>query len=431
MPNPVRQYIGARYTVKIYENSLDPSSAEWESGRSWEPLILVTYNNSSYMSKKEVPSNIGNPAANPAYWVCTGYYNGQITQLQQDVLDLQAEDLDIRNDFAAADTQIVNESPKNCIPKRLVIVTDSYGENVGGETSFLTPLQSYMNLSNDDFISMVEGGMGFAHVGNNGHTTYTLLQLMAPNVTSPETITDVAFCMGINDITEDANDVRTGFSNAITYAKTIFTNARVHVGFVSNRKNKNSTQGLNYVTTLRLYQLLAQRLNCHYMTNIEYIMHDARYFQADNLHPTSTAGISIADSVNHCLKGYTASHIEYPRMTEGLVAEAGVTISDGGLVSGIDTDKAIVYLDGHWSFNISGYSWTKIASYTGSVNTPLIWGSQFRPIIWNGYAWTGSAFAPVQFRYYNGDIYANALGATLTIAGEIRTEPKTFDLLYI
>ena len=88
MPNPVRQYIGARYTVKIYENSLDPSSAEWESGRSWEPLILVTYNNSSYMSKKEVSALIGNPAANPEYWVCTGYYNGQIITLQNQVATL-------------------------------------------------------------------------------------------------------------------------------------------------------------------------------------------------------------------------------------------------------------------------------------------------------------------------------------------------------
>lgn len=416
----VRQYIGARYVTKIYENTLDPSSAEWQSGVTYEPLTLVTYQNSSYLSKKTVPGSIGNPASNPSYWVVTGAYNGQIVTIQQDISNLQA-----------ADMQLSKSMAKSCIPKRLVIVTDSYGENVGGETSFLTPLQSIMNLSNDNFITMVEGGLGFAHVGNNGHTALTLLQSLAPNVSNPDTVTDVAFCIGINDISEDATNVRNGISDAVTYANSAFTNARIHIGFTSNRKNKDTTQGLNYVTTLRVYQLLAQRLNCHYMTNIEYIMHDARYFQGDNLHPTSTAGISIADGVNHCLKGYVANHIEYPRMTEGLVPETGVTITDGGLVSGINTDKALVYLDGHWSFNISGYSWTKIASYTGSANTPLIWGSAFRPIIWNGYAWTGSAFAPIQFRYYNGDIYANALGATLSVAGEIRTEPKTFDLLYI
>ena len=81
----VRQYIGARYVTKIYENSLDPSSAEWESGVTYEPLTLVTYNNGSYLSKKEVPGSIGNPAANPTFWVQTGFYNGQITNLQNQI----------------------------------------------------------------------------------------------------------------------------------------------------------------------------------------------------------------------------------------------------------------------------------------------------------------------------------------------------------
>ena len=304
------QYIGARYVIKIYENSQTPSSAEWEANVAYEPLTLVTYLNSSYLSKKAVPANIGNPASNPTYWVCTGAYNGQIYELQEDVRELKAEDLDIRHDFAeadtsirtdftTADTNIINSMAESCIPKRLVIITDSYGEGVSGQTPFLTPLQSIMNLSNDDFITMVEGGMGFAHVGNSGHTAYTLLQLNAPNVSNPQTITDVAFCMGINDISEDINDVRTGLSNAVAYAHTTFPNARIHIGFVSNRKNKDATQGLNYITTLRGYQLYAQRYNCHYMTNIENLMHDARYFISDNVHPTTEAGIAIADVVNH------------------------------------------------------------------------------------------------------------------------------------
>lgn len=81
----VRQYIGARYTIKVYENSLDPSSAEWEASTAYEPLVLVTYNNSSYLSKKQVPNTVGDPAANPSYWVVTGAYNGQIAYLQDEI----------------------------------------------------------------------------------------------------------------------------------------------------------------------------------------------------------------------------------------------------------------------------------------------------------------------------------------------------------
>ena len=86
----VRQYIGARYTTKIYKNSLDPSSAEWEASVTYEPLTMVTYNNSTYLSKKQVPGSVGNPADNPDYWVVTGYYNGQIMQLQNDIQAIHA-----------------------------------------------------------------------------------------------------------------------------------------------------------------------------------------------------------------------------------------------------------------------------------------------------------------------------------------------------
>ena len=81
----VRQYIGARYVTKVYENSQDPSSAEWEAGVTYEPLTMVTYNNGSYLSKKDVPGSIGNPASNSSYWVQTGFYNGQIANLQNQI----------------------------------------------------------------------------------------------------------------------------------------------------------------------------------------------------------------------------------------------------------------------------------------------------------------------------------------------------------
>lgn len=81
----VRQYIGARYVAKIYENSQDPNSSEWEPNVTWEPLVIVTYQNGSYMSKKPIPGNIGNPPANPQYWTQTGFYNGQIASLQHQV----------------------------------------------------------------------------------------------------------------------------------------------------------------------------------------------------------------------------------------------------------------------------------------------------------------------------------------------------------
>lgn len=92
----VRQYIGARYVTKIYENSVDPSIAEWEASVNYEPLTMVTYNNGSYLSKKDVPASVGNPAANPTYWAQTGFYNGQIAALDNRIggVETQVENLE-------------------------------------------------------------------------------------------------------------------------------------------------------------------------------------------------------------------------------------------------------------------------------------------------------------------------------------------------
>ena len=84
----VRQYIGARYVTKIYENTLDPSSAEWQAGVSYEPLTLVTYLNGSYLSKKTVPGSVGDPASSPTFWAQTGFYNGQIAGLQAQINEI-------------------------------------------------------------------------------------------------------------------------------------------------------------------------------------------------------------------------------------------------------------------------------------------------------------------------------------------------------
>lgn len=74
-----RQYIGARYVPKFYENS--NNTAEWQSGVIYEPLTIVTYNGNSYTSKKIVPASVGNPSSNPGYWVATGIYNEQLGRL--------------------------------------------------------------------------------------------------------------------------------------------------------------------------------------------------------------------------------------------------------------------------------------------------------------------------------------------------------------
>ena len=79
------QYIGARYVPKFYENSLDPSSMDWEANVGYEAMTVVTYNDDTYTSKIPVPSNIGDPASNPTYWALTGNFNAALSALNTHV----------------------------------------------------------------------------------------------------------------------------------------------------------------------------------------------------------------------------------------------------------------------------------------------------------------------------------------------------------
>lgn len=157
----VRQYIGARYTTKIYENSLDHSSAEWESGVIYEPLTLVTYNSSSYISKKNVPATVGNPAANADYWTLTGAYNGQILQLQNQINDINAINFVAASSFSGADDTAVLQAALDASAAVLmdrdfnigtVNITHPVKLNLGGNTLTAT-------TNEDNAINIISGNV--------------------------------------------------------------------------------------------------------------------------------------------------------------------------------------------------------------------------------------------------------------------------------
>ena len=79
----IRNYVGARYVPKF----ADP--VEWQANTSYEAMVIVTYNNSSYTSKVPVPPTVGNPAENSKYWALTGNYNGQLQYVSNSLADMQ------------------------------------------------------------------------------------------------------------------------------------------------------------------------------------------------------------------------------------------------------------------------------------------------------------------------------------------------------
>lgn len=71
-------YIGARYVPLM--------GGEWNIDNSYEPLVVVTYQGSSYTSNTFVPA--GTDINNTTYWTKTGDYNAQVEQYRQEVNNL-------------------------------------------------------------------------------------------------------------------------------------------------------------------------------------------------------------------------------------------------------------------------------------------------------------------------------------------------------
>ena len=74
-------YVGHRYVPKIF--------GVWDKLKTYEGLSIVTWEGTSYTSKKRVPEGVD--ILNEEYWVVTGNYNAQVESYRQEVRDMQDE----------------------------------------------------------------------------------------------------------------------------------------------------------------------------------------------------------------------------------------------------------------------------------------------------------------------------------------------------
>lgn len=100
MSNGYNQYIGMRYVPII--------DGVWSSSKAYEPLVVVTYNGNSYISKTYVPA--GTLPTNETYWILSANYNAQVEQYRQEVREYEAivEDFDTDIQQNTTDIETIN-----------------------------------------------------------------------------------------------------------------------------------------------------------------------------------------------------------------------------------------------------------------------------------------------------------------------------------
>lgn len=310
----MRQYIGARYVPKFYENS--DGTAAWKSGVEYEPLTIVTYNGNSYTSKQTVPANVGNPSANPAYWAATGIYNQQIADLTQ------------RMGTAEAQIESINDRIENVEAEQLIIIADSYGEARGtGTNPFIDRMADA--FPDKRVFTNALGGRSLAQRSNPAYDTYqhgialvvnneTALDLSAP--------TDIYLVGLINDsLAElDIADIRTAMASLFNYVTSTFS-GKIRIIYVPCGAYMISTtaqqsRALYYAQEKETIHS-SGRVTVNWIDNAAFLLLRADYLNEDMLHPSFSGQNAIYEmmvrlvrrepfNVQHVMRIYDANNLE-------------------------------------------------------------------------------------------------------------------------
>ena len=347
----IRQYVGARYVPKF--------DGDWDENKVYEPLTIVNYNNGSYTSKKEVTAGI--LPTNTEYWALTGTYNGQIIQLENEIQSVDSKvgtlsDLtttaktntvvainevksDITTNVNTLSSQIVATNNKigsihdiktpitssvidglnSILPseRKFVIFSDSYGQTVNGVTPYTYYLQLILPHSSDNgWYEFAESGTAFCRQGAQGHDVYGLIDSNLTNISNKTEITDIVLAFGINDRVQDISSLNAEMVSVDTLLKSNFPNATIWLAWLGNQIAKNDSQYVGYLNCISRYEEECVKLSkWKWCDGIQYVMHDKRCVNTDNIHPTRFGARNLARGMAQILNGNAYKYLARQRTT--------------------------------------------------------------------------------------------------------------------
>lgn len=325
------QYIGARYVPIWYQNSIDDSS-DWEVNVEYEPMTFVTsQNNHLYLSKKQVPDNIGTPAQNTEYWLDMGYFSGSYADLQQEIQDMKDGTIDgsLQNQIDDNSSDIAQNSRDIAELKSeryFIFQGDSYA--LPSTYAFQTWPQlvvSYMGISSDDYTLLDNDGAGFVDTG--AHGTFED-QLESSLVTADRDVTDIVVAGGANDNSYTSVEIYQAVASYINKAKTLYPKAKIHIAMVGWSRQK--TAAINIWD--KVYGAYKESAIAHGATYIEessYALIVGDDFYDTSVHPNATGQIKIARALYSGLMGYPTKCVN--TYTPTVTAFTGYTITDNAV----------------------------------------------------------------------------------------------------
>lgn len=299
-----RQYVGARYVPKFFENP--DGSNDWAEGVSYEALTIVTYAGNNYTSKIPVPANVGSPNLNTQYWVNTGNSSGggDINELQKQVNKNSNDIVEIKE--AIGPTK-----------KKYLFMADSWGEvrNSSNKT-FLQIIKENLKLSDEE---CVLSGVGTSSFGNPGGVKFlTTLQNMAV-----KDFTDIYVFAGANDYFGTGNNVITGIKNFIDYVNTNIPGCHVYIGFTSKDIRMNSVAMERH--SVEQY-MKCQQYGATFLENSQYIFCKYSEFDQTYFHPVPSAIQYLGDMCTQLVTNKRCDVLRSVELTFRITSPTTVTM---------------------------------------------------------------------------------------------------------
>lgn len=335
-------YIGARYVPLI--------CGEWDNTKQYEPLSIVTHQGNSYTSKTYVP--VGVDIANETYWVLTGSYNAQFTQLQENVnrnteaianITTEIEPIpQIEKDVAALQAEItqVGSSLKGI---KTVFMGDSLsiaGSKTGGKGwAYYTQLYTQV-----DATIYGNGGAGFDAHGTTtefeGMNFNEMLLWIESNVPLEEREKVKLFvCFGgINDAKyADTTPIYEHVKRFSLKVNEIYPNAKAYVIPLHTFKNLTQAQ-------YKLYDDIYRGATLNYSASTKDFIWLAYGWQSwaaeDFVHMSNTGYKLLASNISSFLQGGTVND----RHNIGFTPNGDAQFTQSNIVARID--KNVITLNG-------------------------------------------------------------------------------------
>lgn len=378
------QYVGARYVPKVYTNP-DDGTSNWKSGAGYEALTIVTYNGDSYTSKIKVPTNIGAPDANIAYWVKTGDYNAQIVNYRQEILNAVSNEATARE---SADKAIVDGTARH-----YVFIGDSYlnGYNADGDVRNFVLRMRDMYTTPPEMLRFAVNGAGFTSTQKTFDSIVDDI-----NITNPERITDVIFCGGYNDRTASATEILNAINLSFTKARAKFVNAKMHLIWLALTKN-DDVRTTNLVSRASFWARGAG-YGATFINGAKWWHDFSSDFGAnDDVHPNAQGQADIAKGLYNYING-----VQYEIMRNN---EQRITYTNNiNLTFNSEQIGDLLNIDWEWTnytgpVTLTSRAWTKI----GDVAIKGVFKGSPRPICTETINING-ALHMVAIRLYNDEL---------------------------